>query len=456
MTSRRKVQAVIAAIALLTLPNVGWTQTFASAEEVLRDGDRVQIINRLSENDRNAVMQEVRRKWAESADLSLASLLCQVEPWSLGNVSADATFQQELMSDLPAATRPWSSEFAIRDCASANRDGSYFSVISDQQRKMRLAFVDGQGKRWIEDNAEIALSRIRMVDSALLRTTRGKTIRSFYPLLNVQHTAELFAARGVFLSESDPENAKSALLRAADLFAEWEGGRPAYFLQARNGFRYRNDIVFHKNFYRAVTGDTEALQALQAMIDWPALVDDTVLRQWVPPRILREPNVASGEYIDPIYFGRLLPGASENRDDEAYRWWQTSYDTRDVVERVLSCFQLPDTLSLHDRILRLDACIGEYDTEDWRVELASFRGRISERKRAEDELARLLDRLYRDSDAAGPIEQYSDAFDAYFENGRWMIRTEPEFSRAEILIFDSVLQQVRGLPPHRFFRRRTY
>ena len=201
----------IAAIALLLCPLTAAAQATLTIDAVLRDSERVQIMNRLSASDRARVFQAVRVRWAESRNLSWATLLCQVDPWSLGDASDDAALQQELMVSLPASTEPWSSEFAIRDCAAANREGSYFSVIPDQQRNMHAAFIEGDGNIWVQESAEEALSRIRNVDAALLRATRGRAIRSFYPLLNVRHAAEIHAARAVFLAEENPDGANDAL-----------------------------------------------------------------------------------------------------------------------------------------------------------------------------------------------------------------------------------------------------
>jgi len=440
-------------LAILPASSVGQTYT---VEEVLRDNQRVQVINRLSEDHRQLVFVEVRRRLAQTDDPSLARLLCQVEPWSFGDIAVDVMMQRELMANLPTDIEPWSDDFAIRDCASANRAGSYFSIIPSQQKDMRTAFTTGTGARWVQNRAVEALRNIRTVDGPLLQATGRRKVRSFYPLLNVLHAAEIHAARGVFLAETDPEGARDALLRASDVFSEWEAGSPAYYSRARNGFRYRNDIAFYKNFYRAVTGNEAALAALREIVNWPALIKDREVVKMLPPNIASVPEVANGKYIDPIYFGRLLPGAAKTKGDEEFRWWQTSYDTRDVLAKVIECFDMISGLSLAARIAELDACIGIYDTEDWRVELASFRGRESEGQKADTELNRLVDLLYRDPEIAKPISEHEEAFNTFYEGGRWTIRTEAAFSRADILVFDEVLQRVRGLPPHRFFRQRVY
>ncbi|MEM9839492.1 MAG: hypothetical protein AAF830_10115, partial [Pseudomonadota bacterium] len=427
----------------LICPLLALAQTPSSVEELLQDSGRVQRINRLPAGEREAFVVAVRESWDRNPDIELASLLCSIDPWSTGDTSVDLEFQNSLLGITLSETRPWSRDFATRDCAAANRLGSYFSVIPDQQREMRAEFLSGRGRHWVQQSANIALSNIRSVDAPLLRATGGTGLRSFYPLLNVHHAAEVLVADAVFLSKTDPSSAEEALNRASNFFEEWERGSPALYVRARNGFRYHNDIVFYKNFYRAVAGDTSALEALREMVMWPALINDELLAEWLPPSIRQVPEVFSADYIDPLYFGRLFPGAAEQRDDEAFRWWRTSYDTREVVAYIMGCLDEKSALPLAERIIELDTCIGDYDTNDWRVELASFRGQNTEsgKRKAERELERLTRRLFLDSDASTPIKKFRNDFKVFFQDGRWVIRTDADLSRADIIIFDSVLQE---------------
>jgi hypothetical protein len=429
--------------------------TTVQINRIVEDPQNVRIINRLSTQERRSVLENLEARLDSNQARDALNLLCQIEPWSFGDRDRDAAMQFTIFERLGTDVDTWTDEFVVSDCAAANRLGSYYSSIPEQIRSMRSAFVEGEQSKWLANEAADALRTIRGVDAPLLQATAKQNYRSFFPLLNVQHAAEILAAQAVDVASSDPEGSAAIFEQAAKLFEDWRGGRRPYYLTSRNGYRYENDLLFYNLFYRAIAGDSDAVEELKSLQDWPELLESQVARSAIPPRVSARIMRLEPNYVDPIYFGRLLPGAARNEDDEADRWWNTHYSTVEIVGVVAECFSDLEADPIDRRIESLDDCVASYDPDDWRVELASFSGSAQERAKADDELARLLRNIFADGQNA-ELERFRDDFEVVYEGGRWIIRTEQIYSRKELGIFRGALSQVNGNPQYSFFRQRVF
>lgn len=429
--------------------------TTVQINRIVEDPQNVRIINRLSTQERRSVLENLEARLDDDQARDALNLLCQIEPWSFGDRDRDAAMQFTIFERLGTGVVTWTDEFVVSDCAAANRLGSYYSNIPEQIRSMRSAFVEGEQSEWLANEAVDALRTIRGVDAPLLQATAKQNYRSFFPLLNVQHAAEILAAQAVEVASLDPVEAAAIFEQASKLFEDWEGGRRPYYLTARNGYRYENDLLFYKLFYRAVAGDSDAIAELKSLQDWPELLNSEMVRSAIPPRVSARISRLEPNYVDPIYFGRLLPGAAGKEEDEADRWWNTHYPTVDVVGVVAECLSTSEADPIDRRIELLDDCVASYDPDDWRVELASFNGSAQEKAKADDELARLFRNIFSDGKNA-ELERFRDDFQVVYEGRRWIIRTEQIYSRKEIGIFRDALNQVNGNPQFSFFRQRVF
>jgi hypothetical protein len=463
------LRALFWTVVISSSASVASSQETYTAEEAINHPQNISLINLLKGSDRAIVIARIRELWVATGDVRYTKLLCQIDPWTLGNYDEDFELQKLLFEGLLEGTKTWDAAFAFADCAAANRENSHLDSVPDLMRDMRSAFLStATDASWRPFDGQDAINRINAADAGLLRARKPSGPRSFYPLLNVQNKAQILAAEAVYLAKDDKsDEAKKSLLKAVQQIADWQTNDR--YLSARDGFRYRNDLFFHKNFYLALLGEDGALDALKSMVTWPALLMDDTVSEALPPSVRAKLLRDDPSYVDPIYIGRLLPGVAETTDDEAYRWWQTSYPLRDVrneydivvtkglANTVVACFEGLDTEDLLERIVHIDACVGAYDTQDWRVELASFRGANtpSQRERAEAEKARLLRRIFK-NDASDVIAHFEDDFGVEARDGRWFILTEQKYSRREIIMFARVLEKVRGLPSHRFFRQNVY
>lgn len=415
--------------------------------QILNDPKRVRLIDRLSREDRRLVLRAIRNELGGSSSSEMVKLLCQIDTWSLGDALEDARMQNEILK-LPVDLKPWSADFRAIDCAAANREGSFYSLIPAQRREMRDAFLDGNGKDWSINKASSALTNIRIVDGPLLTGTRGRNLRSFFPLFNVQHATEILAAEAV-ASVDDEAASIRKLQQAVKIVDDWLRGNPQYFKRSRNGYRYHNDLVFLKNFYLALSGEQLAIKELRELSEWPALLSDSEVNDILPSSLPPKIRGDDGAYIDPIYFGRLLPGAATNLAAEQDRWWLTHYPTREIGNLAVWCFEQHFRKPYAERLFAMDECLANYDPSIWRVELSSFRGSSDQLSRAEDELNRLMRHIFRNGNNAA-VEQYREDFKAEFVSGRWYIRTDRKYSRRQITLFRNGLENVSGIPSYTF------
>jgi len=328
----------------------------------------------------------------ESERFKAIEIICRIEPWTTGDRRRDREEQKRLWSIAAAEGKPWTRNFAITDCAAANRQDFYFDRAAEAVDHVERAVCErGGGLPVLGDEHVDRLEKsMQRVSDEISAGIESDVARSYYPIRNALRIALLRAYRGVLASkETDADSAEAArehFAGASEHLREWLRDDGVMLRTSRNGWRFHADLSVMAEIYGMLGTENCAENRLKEYENWPAAKSDDIISQGFEPRI--RDNIPS-DYVDPVFVKRIFPGAAKGKNDECDRWRRRSYDTREFVRHANSCFKrigcfgTVDSEGSNAYLLSLDNCLSEYVAHDWYIQLASYP--VSEDRVAVDE-----------------------------------------------------------------------
>jgi len=385
-------------------------------------------IARLSERDRNRAANHIAGKIYPESNLTepFARMLCALPPWTTGIPETDDAHQAGIWSVMRKKSKHYTRLFLYLDCAAANRRGFYYDEIVGSFKDLNKRYCEGDIDRGTvsEQNAALEKKLVR-TDGAIERGLDGPGAQSYIPIRNSLRRAMLAAELGVLEFQNSPEDGNRLFLTAAK-FLEKRNTKD-YLTRARNGWRFHSDLSVLSAFYRALSGDQDALDLLESYADWKAVRDDDVIKDSVEPDV--KENMPEG-YVDTVFLERLLPGAASSSDDECKRWRRRNYSTRGFAKHAHGCLKIDSST-----LTALDNCMAKYVATDWYIQFRSFKkgnGRESA-EFAKDLIAKAL------MDIPGNLEDVSGALGVVEKGDYFVVRTESKFSTDQIEEFKKLI-----------------
>ncbi len=317
----------------------------------------------------------------EPERIKAVEIICRIEPWTTGDQRRDREEQNRLWSIATDKGEPWTREFAIIDCAAANRQDFYFDRAARAVDLVEQAVCERWGALPMLEAEHIDQleKSIQRVSDEISAGIRSETARSYFPIRNALRIALLYAYRAVLAyngaSADSAEVARGHFAEASGHLRKWLRDNGVVLRISRNGWRFHADLSVMAEIYGMLASENCAENRLAEYENWPAAKSDDVISQGIEPRIWD--NIPS-EYVDPIFVERIFPGAAEGKNDECDRWRRRSYDTRAFVRHTKSCFKKIGCFktvggeSPGNYLLSLDNCLSEFVARDWYVQLASY------------------------------------------------------------------------------------
>lgn len=369
----------------------------------------------------------------ESFDLRWDAIrvACEIEPWTTGESERDAQFQAVLWT-MAADQSSSPIHFAIADCAAANRIDFYFDGAALVDDFIFNAVCEGDTVRFLSKTEVAEQSAvIENVNNDILRATDGLQSKSYFPLRNSLRAAMLQAHLGVSEFRNSPEAGKEHFATAAAKLRQWVDAD--ILTSSRSGWRFHSDLAVLGDIYEALSDDENARSRLRAHAYWPFAIEDQVVSRGIEAMLQ---SMIPERYVDPIYVGRLLPGAGANKSEECDRWFRTSFDTRSYAEHAISCLDSVGTLDVWADLAAFDNCMAEFVALDWYVGFASMPIGVSNQ-----ELTSMQEVIVSGLRTLGERGQ-EIASEVYMdrEDGSFVVRTPSMFSDKDITEVNALLE----------------
>ena len=357
-------------------------------------------------------------------------VICQIKPWSTGDIELNDTIQKLLWSIAVKESRNWTRLIAYSDCAAANRKFFYFDRAAKVSNIVEQVVCKGGAVGFLnEDRFRKLKSSINYVDETIDQYLQDKKFKSFYPLRNALRLALLYAHRGVSIYSMSPEKGRQFFAEASNIL---EKNNKVDILRAsRNGWRFRSDFSILAAIYGVLSGNRQFEDVLRNyMSKWPFAKSDSHLGSAIEPNILEE---MPDDYLDPVYIERLLPGAAENVSDECSRWRWTTYGPRRFAGQAVECFEKYRVIPLSWADLKkFDRCMARLIAIDWYVQFSSAAIDPEAQTRMEEERKKIVFKLKDRGEVANKV---IDSLKVVKVKQMLALRTESEFNTKEIAKF---------------------
>ncbi len=345
-------------------------------EKRLKSAELVDMMENMEEEKRRDVVRAFGKVFEGRTELrnEVATVLCAIKPWTLGDAEEDVKFQR-MMWDTIRDEPIWSPLFKRIDCAAANRQDFYFDSVIAPVKDFHERLCEADGRVSAREVSAVLDDVRKAIDNT--REGLGDSgSQSFYPLRNATRSAMLLAHLGTIAARDGREKAANGHFADAVslLKAEIDADR---LTRTRNGWRFHTDLYGLAGIYSLFAGDHNGgRKMLDKVLKWPAVNQDTAILNGLGPSLRGNETYRGipGDYVDPIFVERLLPGAAEDAGNECKRWRHRSYFPKHFGKTALECaINMSVEKSLYDRIQRFDTCFATMEATDWRVQFISYK-----------------------------------------------------------------------------------